>query len=159
MDKPALLAAVSKFDAGDEGEVPAKFLRDDALDAHPQVRTHIYCEAGSVDGFYSLRMGEVTLHQKHQKQAQASRPTIGAATILYAARRPGSKVHRAHIEFDAIGVTLIAREQVGVSVLAFEPGSGKVAEDWRDEGWRNSQTALPHDPSLRRMWLRLDAYK
>lgn len=122
----------------------------------------IYYESGSVDGFYSLRMGEVTLHQKHQKhqkQAQATRPTIGAAAILYAARRPGSKVHRAHIEFDAIGVTLIAREQVGVSVLAFEPGTSTVAEDWRNAGWRNSQTALPHDPSLRRMWLRLDAYK
>lgn len=159
MQQPSLIAAVQAFDAGPDGKVPTDYLRDDALGDDPQVRTHLYIENGQVDAFYSLRMAEVTLHQKHQAKSGASRPTIGAATILYAARRPGSKVHRDHIASDAVGVALLARQHIGVTLLGFEPGTEGVADEWRKAGWRNSQTPVPHDATLRRMWLPLTAYE
>lgn len=149
-----------RSERSDAGREAARWLREDALEDHPNTVTYLLWTGVRVDGYFALASGSVELAMDDRLEftppgsEYLPPPVLGASHIEWLARNDQGDTPGHDILLYALSVAMQVADLQGTPVAVLDPYDKAVAELCEGRyGFRRSQTRAGNDV---RLWLTLD---
>lgn len=153
-----LARAVSEFEAVPcpAGWAAERWLKEDALANHGLTLTYVALLNMRVEGFYTMRAGDVVVSTSHQKTFALPHPRQGVALLVWLAKCGTARLSGLELLAHALERARAVARLQGIAGIALDPFDAASGAVWRRPPYEfmKSETKLPN--GLKRLWKPLD---